>query len=92
MRRTRVEAGPALPSASWVYSLLVGDEPGVRLPGWPTLYREDPEAGQVWAQHREALCTLAEQHGFEPFFLHKRRPTGAGFQIWRGTFLAAHRY
>ncbi len=95
MSRTRASSVLALPSPSWVYVLLVGANPGVRLPGWPLMYQQhlgEPDADQVWSAHREALCALASQHGFEPFWLHRRVPSGPTFEAWREAFLAAHRY
>jgi hypothetical protein len=46
----------------------------------------------VWRAQADTLIVLAAQHGFEPFWVHKRRPAGAGYTAWRDAFLTAHRY
>jgi hypothetical protein len=94
MRRTRAVV-LTLPSPSWTYALLVGDSPGVRLPGWPAMYQQhvgEPAAEQVWAQHQDALIALAAQHGFKSFWETRRPPTGPGFRAWREQFIAEHAY
>jgi hypothetical protein len=94
LRVPKQQAG-ALPSPAWMYALLVGADPGVRLPGWPQMYQQhmgEPDAAAVSAQYADALCALASQHDFEPYWLHDQPPTGPGFRRWCEAFLAEHRY
>ena len=85
-----------LPSAAWVYELLVGDSPGCRLRGWVKQFQAgqfgEPTAAEVWERHRDALTDEATRYGFTPFHVMRKRPAGVGFQQWRDKFLSEHQY
>jgi hypothetical protein len=84
-----------LPSPAWVFALLSGGDPGVRLRGWAQMYQQHlgaPTAAMLWQQHREALIAEAAAHGFEPYMDSGKRPSGAGFEAWRKQWLEANCY
>jgi hypothetical protein len=86
---------PALPAPSWTYALLVGADPGCRLPGWVAMVQTgygERTADEVWRQHRDALLDEARAAGFEPYRTTGVVPAGAAFERWRAAFLAAHAY
>ncbi len=90
-RRPQPPLTPAM-----TYWLLVGAWPEGRVHGWVAaaqagLYGE-PSADEVWQAHGDALIAEAAAVGFEAFWVHKRRPTGPGFETWKTAFLRAHTY
>ena len=95
-RRTPKVRVEALPSPAWTYALLVGTPAETRIAGWVRQAQGgcygEPDADEIWAQHREALIAEARRHGFEPAQLTGTPPTGVAFEPWRDRFLAAHGY
>lgn len=96
-RKIRTPKGQvlALPSPAMTFYVLTGQQAKARIKGWAAVAMPaDPAvaADAAWLQHREALIAEAAEHGFEPFGLTKKRPTGDGFEQWRALFLAAHTY
>ena len=83
---------------SIVYRLMAGRwaESGIRLKGWVDavqLGRDEARVLEaVWVREGDRLRAEAGVYGFEPSGATKRRSTGAGFEQWRATFLAAHQY
>ena len=96
MRMKRTASAPTIPlTPALTFALMTGTQATVRLVGWVTLAQErDVETAleAAWTQHGAALTAEAAAAGFEPHWLHRRRPTGPGFQAWSEAFLAASKY
>lgn len=74
------------------YLLMTGHMAAARLPGWVAMEIDPVNDDGVWTIYGGALIAEAGAAGFEPFWLHKKAPSGAGFEQWRDAFLAKHRY
>jgi hypothetical protein len=78
------------------FLLLTGTHAAARLPGWVTTAQagtlDEPKPDHVWWAHCDSLTAEAARHGFQPFWLTKKRPRGAAFDAWRTRFLALHTY
>lgn len=74
------------------YQLMTGEAPTVRLPGWVTSAQGQFDEATVWRLHGAAMTQVAADHGFEPYALKRRKPTGPAFEAWRTKFLATHGY
>jgi len=94
MRRVAHQTVPLTPAMQFL--LMTGQPADERIRGWVTLAQAgmfgSPSVDQVWAAHRDTLIAVAAAHGFQPFRLTHRRPTGAAFEQWRAAFLAANEY
>ena len=89
-------------TAASAFTLMTGELATVRLPGWVGQcqdaekvtnghdYNEQGDA--LWAQHGDALRDQAAAFEFEPFWSHKRKPSGPTFDRWHAMFLASYRY
>jgi hypothetical protein len=78
------------------FLLLTGTQAAARLPGWVTTAQagtlDEPKPDHVWWAHGESLTAEAARHGFQPFWLTKKRPTGDAFDAWEAQFIKTYRY
>ncbi len=82
-------------TAALRYLVTTGEQATARMAGWVELAQHpdvDAAVQGAWAGHSDALTAEAAAHGFKPYGLTRRTPTGSAFEQWRSRFLAEHAY
>jgi hypothetical protein len=96
-RNVKVRSIAAAPLTPAVTFALMGGRPSAhRIRGWAeSAVRGAAEAAflaAAWWAHGPELTAEAGQHGFVPFAVTHKKPTGDGFRQWAERFLSEHRY
>jgi hypothetical protein len=86
-RALLVELLPAM-----TYRLMTGSAADVRLKGWVRIELGELTPDVAWQAHGDRLTAEAAAHDFQPFWLTKKHPHGAGFDAWEAECFKRYRY
>jgi hypothetical protein len=78
------------------YRLMVGTWPSARTRGWVAALQALADGAalmaQAWTAYGDLLIEDAHAFQFEPFYVTRKMPRGAGVSQWTATFLEKYRY